>query len=399
MRQPEQVPSDVHESGVETQLPRQDVFGALVKEQREEQRPFTTDSVCWIASMTKLMTTVSAVQCVERGLIGLDDDVSERILPEFRDINVLEDMVDDGKGGQMPRLRKARGKITLRNLLTHCSGLSYEFMHARLMAWRQWDNQNRKATKTTEDRTEVSQAYRVPLVFDPETKWSYGYGIDWAGVIVERLTGFSLEQYMQKNIWTPLGMNDTTFRLMDRPDLKARICSMMTRDSEGRLVAEEDSTTPSPIRNVRDAGGGGCASTANDYIKLLISLLKNDEKLLKKSTVEYMFQPHLKDPSHLRKMHANPAAFGLAGNIPPGTKVDFGLGGILNMESLPWGRSAGSMQWGGYPNLFWWINPKDGICGCYFSQLIPPGDPESFEMYKKFETAVNESFKKETQKL
>lgn len=274
-------------------------------------------------------------------------------------------------------------------------------MHARLVSWRQWDNQNRTGKKTKEDRTEVSRAYRVPLVFDPETRWSYGNGIDWAGVIVERLTSLTLEKYMKKNIWTPLGMNDTTFHPMDRPDLKERICGMTVRDSDGQLVPQEQTSTTSPIGGVRDAGGGGCASTANDYIKLLISLLKDDEKLLKKSTVEYMFQPHLKDRSreYLQKMHANPAAFGLAGNIPTGTKVDFGLGGILNMEALPWGRSAGSMQWGGYPNLFWWINPKDGICGCYFSQLVPPGDPESFAMYKKFETAVNESFKKDTQKL
>jgi CubicO group peptidase (beta-lactamase class C family) len=274
-------------------------------------------------------------------------------------------------------------------------------MHSKLMAWRQWSNKNRTGPRTNEERTEVSHAYRVPLVFDPQTKWTYGYGIDWSGCIVERLTGLTLEQYMQKNIWTPLGMKDTTFHPMDRPELMERLCGMTERDAEGRIGPQDQTAGSGVIGGVRDAGGGGCASTANDYIKLLISLLSNDEKLLKKSTVEYMFQPHLTDPSrkHLEKMHANPAAFGLAGNIPPGTKVDFGLGGILNMESLPWGRSTGSMQWGGYPNLFWWINRKDGICGCYFSQLVPPGDPESFAMYKKFEAAVNESFKKDTQKL
>lgn len=91
-----------------------------VSEQTADSQPFSADTVCWIASMTKLMTTVSAVQCVERGLIGLDDDVAEKILPEFRDINVLEAMEDDGNGGERPRLRKAKGKITLRHVEYLC---------------------------------------------------------------------------------------------------------------------------------------------------------------------------------------------------------------------------------------------------------------------------------------
>lgn len=272
-------------------------------------------------------------------------------------------------------------------------------MHARLLAWRQWDNARRRGTKTKKDRTEVSRAYLVPLVFDPETRWSYGYGIDWAGVIVERLSGLTLDDYMRRNIWTPLGMNDTSFHPRDLLHLRERIPGMTIRDEDGKLGPADGDTQTRSFSVVRDAGGGGSASTANDYIKLLISILRNDESILKKPTVDYMFQPQLKDPSHLRKMHANPEAFGLAGNIPPGLKVDFGLGGILNQEMLPTGRSAGGMQWGGYPNLFWWINRTDGICGCYFSQLIPPGDAESFEMYKKFETAVNQTFKKDMTKL
>lgn len=283
--------------------------------------------------------------------------------------------------------------------MTHSSGISYEFMHGRLMNWRTWSNQslrNRGIRKTLEERSEVSKAYRVPLVFDPETSWTYGYGIDWAGCMVERVSGMTLEQYMRKNIWEPLGMKDTTFHPIDYPHLKDRIAGMTERNGEGKLNLQ--ASTKSPIGGVRDSGGGGLAGTANDYIKVLISLLK-DEKLLKRGTVDYMFQPHLKDPQHLRKMHANPAAYGLAGNITPGTRVDFGLGGILNQEPMETGRSAGGMQWGGFPNLFWWMNPKDGICGCYFSQLVPPGDVESFEMYKKFETAVNNTFKKDSGKI
>lgn len=275
-------------------------------------------------------------------------------------------------------------------------------MHAKLLSWRQWNNQDlrsRGIKKSHQDRTEVSHAYHVPLVFDPETSWTYGYGIDWAGLAVERASSLTLEDFMKKYIFTPLSMNDTTFEPLNYPHLTSRIAGMTVRDDEDKLVPQHQTSTTSPIGGVRHAGGGGLASTANDYIKVLISLLANDSKLLQPKTVNYMFQPHLADPRHLQKMHANPEAFGLAGNIPPGLKVDFGLGGILNLEKMPTGRSPGGMQWGGYPNLFWWMNPKDGICGCYFSQLVPPGDVESFEMYKRFETAVNSTFKKEVGRL
>ena len=214
-------------------------------------------------------------------------------------------------------------------------------MHAKLLSWRIWKNRdlrNQGYKKTHEDRTEVSQAYRVPLVFDPETSWTYGYGIDWAGLAVERASSLSLEDFMKKHIFNPLSMNDTTFEPLKYPHLAPRIAGMTVRDDEGKLVPQSQTSTASPIGGVRHAGGGGLASTASDYIKVLISLLANDSKLLQPSTVEYMFQPHLKDPRHLQKMHANPEAFALAGNIPPGLKVDFGLGGILNLEKMPTGR-------------------------------------------------------------
>ncbi|EME38773.1 beta lactamase like protein [Dothistroma septosporum NZE10] len=371
-------------------------------EVEHDSKPFGPDTVCWIASMTKLLTTVCVMKCVEQDLLKLDDDVTTTFLPEFEDVQVLERMEDDGKSGETPVLRPSKGKITLRNLLIHSSGITYEFMHAKLLSWRLWNNADLRRQgikKTHEDRTEVSHAYRVPLVFDPETSWTYGYGIDWAGLVLERATSQTLESFMRQHIFTPLSMDDTTFEPLKLPHLASRIAGMTVRSDDGKLIPQHETTTTSPLGGVRHAGGSGLASTANDYIKVLISLLVSDGRLLKPETVEYMFQPHLKDPKHLRKMHANPEAFGLAGNIPPGLKVDFGLGGIMNLEKMPTGRSPGGLQWGGYPNLFWWMNPKDGICGCYFSQLVPPGDPESFEMYRKFETEVNRTFKREMVRL
>jgi len=155
---------------------------------------------------------------------------------------------------------------------------------------------------------------------------------------------------------------------------------------------------------VRYAGGGGACSTANDYIKLLAAVLKSamareafDNQLIKPETARQMFSPQLGTGSQkqLVEMCSHPLGFGLAGNLVECTKeLQFGLGGILNLEDVSsTGRREGAMQWGGLPNLFWWVSPKDGICGCYFGQLMPEGDRRSFKMYELFEKAVLEDLK------
>ncbi|KAE9965490.1 hypothetical protein EG328_009603 [Venturia inaequalis] len=366
---------------------------------------FTADTICWIASCTKLMTSVSAMQLVERGLLNLDDDIAQTVLPELKGIQILTKMTDEG-----PILRPAKNKITLRNLLTHSSGLSYEFTHPKMFAWKQWSIQQAKKNKAKSQSSDPAYwapfktrsvdpavAYLVPLLFEPGEGWTYGYGIDWVGVAVSRVSGLSLGEYMQKNIWTPLGMTSTTFHLENRPDLIPRLASMSTRNDEGKLEPAGTGGPMDPFRlGVKESGGGGSFSTANDYIKFLIAVLQNNGKLFQsRDTLPYMMSPHLKDPAHLAAIHANPMSYGLAGNLPQDTKLDYALGGITNLTAVSTtGRAEGSMQWSGLPNLFWWINPKDGICGCYFGQILPPGDVPSFLMYEEFEKAVNASFVK-----
>lgn len=366
---------------------------------------FTADTICWIASCTKLMTSVCAMQLVESSLLNLDDDIAQTVLPELKGIQVLTKMTDEG-----PVLRPAKNKITLRNLLTHSSGLAYEFTHPKLFAWRQWSNQQARKNKAELPPSDPggapraplktrfvdpAVAYLIPLVFEPDEGWAYGYGIDWVGVAVSRASGLSLGEYMQKNIWTPLGMTSTAFHLEDRPDLLSRLASMSTRNDEGKLERGVTGGPMDPFKiSVRESGGGGAFSTANDYIKFLIALLQNNGKLFKsRDTIPYMMSPHLKDPAHLAAIHANPMSYGLAGNLPQDTRLDYALGGITNLTQVATtGRAVGSLQWSGLPNLFWWINPQDGICGCYFGQILPPGDVPSFLMYEEFEKAVNASF-------
>jgi CubicO group peptidase (beta-lactamase class C family) len=217
-----------------------------------------------------------------------------------------------------------------------------------------------------------------------------------------RATKQTLEQYMSENIWGPCSMNSTTFSLSDhRPDLLPRFAGMTMRDESGNLVDLETDLFTHRAERVKYGGGGGCFSTANDYIKLLTSLLhtltastnssSRLPNLLSKSTLETMFAQRLSSSATavLNTMVFSPSASGLAGNLPVGTSTTFGLGGIINLDLLSnSSRSPAAMQWSGLPNLFWWISPLDGLCGCYFTQILPPGDRTSVSLYTEFEAAV-----------
>jgi CubicO group peptidase (beta-lactamase class C family) len=296
--------------------------------------------------------------------------------------------------------------IIISQLLTHSAGIAYEFTHPKFLAWRQWSlsQPNGRANQRSRD---IAIACNAPLLFQPGEGWVYGYNTDWAGLAVMRATDLTLEEYMQRNIWGPLGMTSTTFSPTDhRPDLLPRLAGMTERDGDGYL---NDVAIPKWVGHVRYSGGGGCWSTANDYVKLCASLLRSatasspfDEQLVSPDTAKAMFSQQLagKATAELSKTVSSPLAFGLAGNIPAGLKVNFGLGGILNLEKVPTtGRARQAMQWCGIPNLFWWISPGDGICGCSFGQLIPEGDRRSVKMYELFEKAVLDDIKTTASKL
>jgi CubicO group peptidase (beta-lactamase class C family) len=353
------------------------------------------------------MTTIAVMQCVERKLLDLDQDVSTTWLPEFQEIDILLRIEEDANGNKTPITKKSRNPITLRNLLNHSSGLAYEFTHPKLEAWRRWTNSTNDGRKLSRS-THISEALRVPLIFEPGTSWIYGYGIDWAGLAVMRATTISLEEYMTTYIWRPLGMASTTFSPTKfRPELLARFAAMNERGDGGEVVYTDGREVYAMTERLDFGGGGGCFSTANDYIRLLTSLLAtatataspvNDgaaavPQLLARSSLDAMFSPTLSpaSTSALKTIVASPLAAGLAGNLPAEVAMSWGLGGILNLDVVPTsGRAKGGMQWSGLPNLFWWISPGDGVCGCYFGQLLPPGDRPSLDMYSAFEKAVLE---------
>lgn len=156
-------------------------------------------------------------------------------------------------------------------------------------------------------------------------------------------------------------MTSTTFNLHQSQDLAARKIEMSARLPTGQTVPLPTPVYPSPADD--DLGGLGGYSTAPDYMKLLTSLLRKDGKVLKESTIDEMFKPQLPNPKYMEDVIAAPEQRQfLAGNMAPGSKLDFGLSGMINVEPMKTGRQAGSMQWGGMPNLFWVSEIREVVC-------------------------------------
>ncbi|RDW66697.1 beta-lactamase-like protein [Coleophoma crateriformis] len=359
---------------------------------KDDQKPMTVDSVFWIASCTKLWSSISALQCVERGLLTLDEDVT-RLLPELKDIEVLKGFEQDsGK----PILVKAKKTITLRHLLTHTSGLAYDAFNPELMQWRTTRGEGFGICMGT-----VLWRCLTPLVHEPGESYAYSTGFDWAGVMVARATKMTLEEHIQKYICEPLGIKDISFHLEKRPDMLSRLCEMSERQGGITMFGtpvDVNGAIQWTVNNLwkatgleDDAGGAGGYATAIDYQKITQSLANNDEKLLSSSMLDQMCTPQLGPEAQataemLLKFpeYHNIAAPG----VPMDTKFGVGLGGLIVLEDLPSGRKKGSISWGGLPNLMWWVDRASGVSGFYGSQLVPTADPKTIEMGTEFERAL-----------
>ena len=217
------------------------------------------------------------MQCVERGLIGIDDGV-ERILPELANPEIIS---SDSDG--FLKLTPARNKITLRHLLTHTSGISYDAMQPLLVQWRKSRGESPLVMSG-----KVVEAYSLPLMFEPGTSWVYGASLDWAGVLVGRLNGNrTLSSYTSEHIFDALGLTNSTFHLADRPDLRRREIQMMSRTETGLKPIQ----SPYPENPRDDSGGMGLVTNTSDFALILSDLLREDPVLLKKETVASMFTP------------------------------------------------------------------------------------------------------------
>jgi len=334
----------------------------------------TIDTVCWIASMTKAITGTAAMQLVEQGRLDLDAPASG-VVPSLAEVGVLEGFDDEGQ----PQVRPARTPITLRHLLTHTAGFGYEFWTEDLLRYQQ-------ATGVPSITTCELASLTAPALFDPGERWWYGTNIDFAGRMVEEVSGQRLGDYLDEHVLGPLGMDSTNFRISD--DMAARQSAMHARLPDGSLVAIEFGLPPEPEFQM---GGGGLYGTAGDYCRFMQMILgrgsRNGARVLQPETVDQMAANSMGD----LRVVALPAVIPDLTNEAeffPGVEKSWGLTFQINEEPLPTGRPAGGLMWAGLANSFFWIDMANQVAGAYISQQLPFADARSYQLYEDIETAT-----------
>src|SRR5271169_722651 len=338
----------------------------------------TRDSVFRIASMTKAVTSVAAMQLVEQGKLQLDEPIGN-VLPELAAPQVLEGFDTSGAA----RLRSAKRPITLRHLLTHTAGFGYEVWNPELIRYV-------GATGMPSVMTGKLAGLRLPLVFDPGERWEYGINIDWVGRAVEAVAGQPLDAYFSAHIFVPLGMTDTGF--VPSADQASRLVRVHRRGADGSLepIAIEISN--------REffSGGGGLLSTGRDYLAFLQMLLHqgrfNGAELLRPKTVTLIGQNQI---GNLQLGIMKTALPELSNDVDlfPGVRCGHGLASVVNAQQGPNGRSAGTLTWAGLFNTYYWIDPQKRVTGVILTQILPFADERAVRLYGEFESAVYDALK------
>jgi methyl acetate hydrolase len=339
----------------------------------------TLDTVFRIASMTKAVTCVAAMQLVEQGKLKVDAPV-----PNIDPALGSPQVIDGFDAAGTPKLRPAKRPITLRHLMTHTAGFSYEVWDADMVRYV-------KASGMPAMGTGKVAALRMPLVFDPGDKWEYGINIDWVGRIVESLSGQPIDAYFREKIFVPLGMKDTGY--VTSPEQRARQASVHQRQADGGLVPQPLET---PVTPEFYGGGGGLYSTGRDYLTFLQMLLNggsfNGARLLRPETIALMDKNHIGDLQAGILKTQNPARSNDV-DFFPGAQVRWGLGHMLNVQPGPNGRSAGTVTWGGIFNTYYWIDPAKRVTGLIMTQILPFADPRAVKLYGQFERGVYDALK------
>lgn len=258
----------------------------------ENAEALQVDTVMWVASCTKLMTSICCLQLVERGQLTLDDPIYHHI-PELKNFKIIHTFDDQGKPVEVQHTKP----ITLRTLLTHTSGLTYDAIHPKLISWLAYHKREANTGAT------LLQRFDAPLTFEPGESWMYGPGLDYAGILIERISGLGLEEYMRKNLWGPLGIKDMTFHIKSRPDMKARMADMSMRDEKSGKVMYTHPRETYPDADAEAVqycmGGQGVFTSAEEYLKILHAVLTTDEskQILKGKSFEELFTPQLGENS------------------------------------------------------------------------------------------------------
>jgi len=348
--------------------------GAFGKRDLSKDVAMTPDSVFWIASMTKAITSAAGMQLVEQGKLSLDEPIG-KILPDLAAPQVLEGF--DAKGE--PKLRPAKKPITLRHLMTHTAGFAYNMWNGDMVQYLE-------KTGTPAVTTCQNAALKTPLMTDPGTRWEYGTNIDFVGKAVEAASGKRLDAYLRDHLFAPLGMSDTGFKI--GAEQRKRLVGMHARGEDGSLAPIPFELEQEPEFHM---GGGGLYGTAGDYLKFCQMILNkgkgNGNQVLKPETVALMGQNHIGE-LNMGKMAA--AVPGVTNDVDlyPDMVKKWGLSFLINTAKTPEGRSPGSLAWAGLANTYYWIDPARDVAGVILMQLLPFADKKCLEAFAGFERGV-----------
>ncbi|KAL8673938.1 MAG: hypothetical protein Q9168_001633 [Polycauliona sp. 1 TL-2023] len=373
----------------------------------DTQTPMTLDSIFWIASCTKMICGIAAMQLCEQGKIGLDDaDKVEEICPELKKIRILKSVDENGK----PELVDKKNRITLRMLLTHTAGFGYSFFNDDLRRWGQ-------PFGCDEFSGLQKDVLGSPLLFEPGTDWQYGVslslsertvptlvGIDWAGTIVERISKMSLNDFFQKHIFRPLGIKNISFFPSD--DMKNSLAHMHQRDVNGHimernhllrrpLVVEGDD-----VERTYNSAGAGCFASPAEYCQILSTLLNNgisattSSRILSELSIKEMFTNQIPQFPDFGRRGIPAAKPDLTNPIPdmypqpPEQPQGWGLTFMMTIHPGATGRGENTAWWAGLANLYWWCDREKGVAGMCASQILPFADPQVLGLWAQVESMV-----------
>ena len=348
--------------------------GAFGKRDISSDAPMTVDTVFRLASMTKALASVAAMQMVEAGKLSLDAPVRD-VLPALASPKVLTGFDAAGQ----PEFRPATVPITLRQLLTHTAGYGYNTWNPLVKRWLE-------VTRAPRMPTSDAELAAYPLVFEPGSRWQYSIATDLVGKAVEAASGQTLDAYWRDHVLGPLGMVDTGVSLTDAQ--RARAVRSHMRRPDGSLAPDDQPIGSGPAWCL---GGGALAGTARDYGAFLRMLLNggvhDGTRLLRAETVAEMSRNQI-GALDVEILHSVMPDRSNDVDVFPGMQQKWGLGFLINTQPGPAGRSAGSLAWAGLFNTYYWIDPVRGVAGLVLTQILPFMDAGTLAALSAFEQAV-----------
>lgn len=336
-------------------------------------RAAAEDTLFRIFSMTKAVGSTAAMILIDRGKLAFDTPV-EAILPEFSQIQVI-----DRFEGEKPVMRAPRTPATIEHLATHTSGLEYEF----------WNPDVPKYLAATEHPsilagTKASMFY--PMTCDPGTRWGYGTGIDWLGLVVEKVDGRRIDQFCREEIFEPLGMNDTMFEV---PDAEAgRLAEVSMRGETGAFAAFDMAPPANP-----EVYGMGHAlyATAPDYLTFLRLFLNggalNGNRILSEAGLAEMLRDHMNGLTFEKMVSLVPPLTADCDPFPQ-TRRTHSFGFLRFEDDVPGMRAAGTQSWAGVCNTHYWFDRKNDTASVIMTQSLPFVEPRFMQLYEAYERAV-----------